>query len=96
MRIVPFQYLALAAAILSCSSVYAATLEGGAVAGGESLGEWPGLEDASLFQGRDLYPKNDVLQLFAQIMQSHFGLPSAIIESTIFPSTISAADRLLA
>lgn len=32
MRIVPFQYLALAASILSCSSVYAATLEGGAVA----------------------------------------------------------------
>lgn len=28
MRIVPFQYLALAASILSCSSVYAATLEG--------------------------------------------------------------------
>ncbi len=74
----------------------AVILTGGAVAGGESLGEWPGLEDASLFQGRDLYPKNDVLQLFAQIMQSHFGLPSAIIESTIFPSTISAADRLLA
>ncbi|GLO42768.1 gamma-glutamyltransferase [Pseudomonas putida] len=32
MRIAPFQYLALAAAILSCSSVHAANLEGGAVA----------------------------------------------------------------
>ena len=38
MRIVPFQYLALAAAILSCSSVYAATLEGGAVAAPDQYG----------------------------------------------------------
>ncbi|MFV3289254.1 gamma-glutamyltransferase [Pseudomonas sp. NY11955] len=38
MRIVPFQYLALAAATLSCSSVYAATLEGGAVAAPDQYG----------------------------------------------------------
>ncbi|RII75259.1 gamma-glutamyltransferase [Pseudomonas monteilii] len=38
MRIVPFQYLALAAAILSCSSVYAASLEGGAVAAPDQYG----------------------------------------------------------
>lgn len=38
MRMVPFQYLALAAAILSCSSVYAATLEGGAVAAPDQYG----------------------------------------------------------
>lgn len=38
MRIAPFQYLALAAAILSCSSVYAATLEGGAVAAPDQYG----------------------------------------------------------
>jgi gamma-glutamyltranspeptidase/glutathione hydrolase len=38
MRIVPFQYLALAAAILSCSSTYAATLEGGAVAAPDQYG----------------------------------------------------------
>ena len=38
MRIVPFQYLALAAAILSCSSVQAVTLEGGAVAAPDQYG----------------------------------------------------------
>ncbi|WP_144174845.1 gamma-glutamyltransferase [Pseudomonas sp. Kh13] len=38
MRIVPFQYLALAAAILSCSPVYAAPLEGGAVAAPDQYG----------------------------------------------------------
>ncbi|WP_176507679.1 MULTISPECIES: gamma-glutamyltransferase [Pseudomonas] len=38
MRIVPFQYMALAAAILSCSSPYAATLEGGAVAAPDQYG----------------------------------------------------------
>lgn len=38
MRIVPFQYLALAAAILGCSSTYAATLEGGAVAAPDQYG----------------------------------------------------------
>jgi gamma-glutamyltranspeptidase/glutathione hydrolase len=38
MRIVPFQYLALAASILSCSSTYAATLEGGAVAAPDQYG----------------------------------------------------------
>ncbi|NWL08521.1 gamma-glutamyltransferase [Pseudomonas hunanensis] len=38
MRIVPFQCLVLAAAILSCSSVYAANLEGGAVAAPDQYG----------------------------------------------------------
>ncbi|QXI47162.1 gamma-glutamyltransferase [Pseudomonas anuradhapurensis] len=38
MRMVPFQYLAVAAAILSCSSVHAATLEGGAVAAPDQYG----------------------------------------------------------
>ncbi|WP_028633334.1 gamma-glutamyltransferase [Pseudomonas parafulva] len=38
MRIVPFQYLALAAAILSCSSVHAVVLEGGAVAAPDEYG----------------------------------------------------------
>lgn len=38
MRIVPFQYLALAAAILSCSPVYAAPLEGGAVVAPDQYG----------------------------------------------------------
>ncbi|MBK4990829.1 gamma-glutamyltransferase [Pseudomonas sp. S36] len=38
MRIVPFQYLALAAAILSCSSVHAVALEGGAVAAPDEYG----------------------------------------------------------
>lgn len=38
MRIAPFQYLALAAAILSCSSVHAAYLEGGAVAAPDQYG----------------------------------------------------------
>ncbi|WP_063913415.1 gamma-glutamyltransferase [Pseudomonas sp. p21] len=38
MRIVPFQYLALTAAILSGSSVYAASLEGGAVAAPDQYG----------------------------------------------------------
>ncbi|MEW5511740.1 gamma-glutamyltransferase [Pseudomonas asiatica] len=38
MRIAPFQYLALAASILSCSSVHAANLEGGAVAAPDQYG----------------------------------------------------------
>ncbi|MBF8709899.1 gamma-glutamyltransferase [Pseudomonas putida] len=38
MRIASFQYLALAAAILSCSSVHAANLEGGAVAAPDQYG----------------------------------------------------------
>ncbi|WP_060483023.1 gamma-glutamyltransferase [Pseudomonas sp. NBRC 111119] len=38
MRIVPFQYLALAAAIFSCSSVHAVVLEGGAVAAPDEYG----------------------------------------------------------
>lgn len=37
-HIAPFQYLALAAAILSCSSVHAANLEGGAVAAPDQYG----------------------------------------------------------
>ncbi len=38
MRSVPFQYLALAAALLGSSSVYAVALEGGAVAAPDQYG----------------------------------------------------------
>lgn len=41
----------------------AAFLVGGNVNGGRVIGEWPGLSPKALYQGRDLYPANDLRSL---------------------------------
>ena len=60
-------------------------IAGGAVAGGESLGAWPGLKEADLFKGRDLYPAHDVRMVFANIARAHLDISSRLIEKTLFP-----------
>lgn len=49
-----------------------AFLAGGAVKGGRFLGDWPGL--ASLHEGRDLAPRNDLRALFKGALAAHWGL----------------------
>jgi uncharacterized protein (DUF1501 family) len=59
-------------------------LMGGPVAGGKVHGEWPGLDDAALHEGRDLALVTDYRSVLAQICARHLNLSDADL-SKIFP-----------
>ena len=72
-------------------------LLGGPVAGGQVLGEWPGLDSSALADGRDLAVRTDFRQVLAPLLQRHLGL-SATALATVFPGgpqTWRYADKLL-
>jgi len=60
-------------------------LAGGAVKGGQVLGEWPGLAEAELYAGRDLMPTSDVRSHAAWVMRGLFGLEPGVLERAVFP-----------
>lgn len=60
-------------------------LAGGAIAGGQVFGDWPGLHEGDLYKGRDLMPVMDVRSLSAAAIQGLFGLDKAVLESAVFP-----------
>ena len=51
-----------------------AMLFGGAVAGGRVVADWPGLGQASLYEGRDLKPTLDLDTLIASAVSEHYRL----------------------
>jgi uncharacterized protein (DUF1501 family) len=74
----------------------AAVLAGGAVRGGQVFGRWPGLDEASLYQRRDLMPTSDVRGHAAGLLQGLFGLDSHALETHVFPQLdMSAPENLL-
>jgi uncharacterized protein (DUF1501 family) len=60
-------------------------LMGGPIAGGQVHGEWPGLEDNALHEGRDLNVTTDYRTVLAQICERHLRLPDTEL-STVFPT----------
>lgn len=48
-------------------------LMGGPIAGGEVLGDWPGLEREQLYEGRDLALTTDFRDVFAEVVTGHLG-----------------------
>jgi uncharacterized protein (DUF1501 family) len=62
-------------------------LLGGAVAGGRVLADWPGLNQAALYEGRDLKPTTDLDALIAAALAQHYGLDAPHVLSTLFPET---------
>jgi len=69
-------------------------IAGGGVDGGQSLGEWPGLRDGQLYAGRDLFPANDIRDVFANVLVNHIGLPHRTITQDIFPDLGDGYNRL--
>lgn len=63
----------------------AALLAGGALAGGRVYGDWPGLAEAALYEGRDLMPTLDVRHYPAQALVGLFGLQPAAVARDVFP-----------
>jgi uncharacterized protein (DUF1501 family) len=72
-------------------------LLGGPVAGGQVLGEWPGLDTAALTDGRDLAVRTDFRQVLGPVLQRHLGLSEAGL-AAVFPQgppAWSQAGKLL-
>lgn len=72
-------------------------LAGGAVKGGRVAGDWPGLENRALYQGRDLMPVNSCEAIFKTMLLSHLGVSEAHIAEQVFPNNpIAPMGGLLA
>lgn len=63
---------------------------GGAVRGGQILGDWPGLARGRLRDGRDLAPVTDVRSVYKGILRDHLGIAATDIESRVFPGSRAA------
>jgi len=64
-----------------------ALLAGGAVKGGRVIADWPGLQVANLYQGRDLAPTTDLRAVMKGVLQDQFGLTERVLAETVFPDS---------
>lgn len=70
----------------------AMVLAGGAIRGGRVYGDWPGLDEAALYERRDLMPTSDVRSYIAWLMRGMYGLDPTTLERTVFPGLHLGAD----
>jgi len=64
-----------------------AFLLGGAVNGGRVVGQWPGLAQSRLYEGRDLAPTSDLRAVMKGVLADHLGLPRDAVERKVFPDS---------
>lgn len=69
-------------------------LAGGAVAEGGPVGDWPGLAEARLFEGRDLAPTLDVRGVFKGVLRDHLGVDRAALDARVFPNSAAEAPAV--
>jgi len=67
-------------------------LAGGAIRGGRVFGDWPGLDEADLYQRRDLMPTRDVRAYAAWALRGLFGTGRDALERTVFPGLDMGTD----
>lgn len=60
-------------------------MAGGAIRGGKVYGRWPGLEEADLFDRRDLMPTSDVRAWAAHALRGMYGFDAGLLQSKVFP-----------
>ncbi len=70
-------------------------LAGGAIAGGKVHGDWPGLKRSALFEGRDLYPANDMGGVLKGVLRDHLGVDRARLDTDILPRSAGPMDGLI-
>lgn len=68
-----------------------AFLAGGRVNGGRVAGQWPGLAQNRLFEGRDLTPTVDLRSVMKSLLAGQLGLPRDAIDRVVFPNSQAAA-----
>lgn len=69
-------------------------LLGGPVEGGKVHGEWPGLDGADLYQGRDLAVTTDFRSVAAAVLGRHLGLKDSQLDR-VFPGFSGSLSRVL-
>jgi uncharacterized protein (DUF1501 family) len=57
---------------------------GGRIKGGKIYGDWPGLADEQLYEGRDLEITTDFREAIASVLTQHMQIPAAKI-GQVFP-----------
>ncbi len=62
-------------------------LLGGTVGGGRVAGDWPGLSEKGLHEGRELKAAITYEALFKSVLISHLGLPRNFVEDVVFPQS---------
>ncbi|NKX44752.1 DUF1501 domain-containing protein [Roseicyclus persicicus] len=67
-------------------------LAGGAVRGGRVHADWPGLEEADLYDRRDLRPTRDLRAYAGWAMAGLFGLDTGLVQRAVFPGLELGAD----
>ena len=67
-------------------------IAGGAVRGGRVHGDWPGLEEADLYQRRDLMPAADLRVQLAWMLHGLTGAGVDVLASTVFPGADMGRD----
>lgn len=67
-----------------------AFLLGGAIAGGKVWGDWPGLAQNSLTDGRSLRATTDMRTVFKGLLADHLGVPTKILDTIVFPESSDA------
>lgn len=60
-------------------------IAGGAVRGGQVHGDWPGLDEAALYDRRDLMPTGDIRAIAAGAIAALFGTQASDLSSVVFP-----------
>ena len=68
-----------------------AIIAGGGFPGGKVLGQWPGLAEDKLLDGRDLMPTGDVREVAAAMLFRQFGVTPEDLTGKVFPGL--AFDR---
>lgn len=67
-------------------------MAGGTLRDARVHGDWPGLDEAALYDRRDLMPTADVRAYAAWVMRGAFGLDRSALESRVFPGLDMGAD----
>jgi uncharacterized protein (DUF1501 family) len=67
-----------------------ALLAGGALKGGRVIADWPGLKDASLYEGRDLKPTTDLRTVIKGVLKDHLRVPESVLAAKVFPDSLAA------
>lgn len=65
-------------------------LAGGALKPGGIVGDWPTLQQAKLFENRDLAPTLDVRSVFKGLLADHMGIDRRALDNTVFPNSAEA------
>ncbi len=67
-----------------------ALLAGGALKGGRVLADWPGLKEASLYEGRDLKPTTDLRAVLKGVLRDHVRVPERALDTAVFPDSVAS------